>query len=95
MKVVPDDMSNCPLTGFPSGPQSTTTLRIIRNRKMVNCVAKTSYLFTQIVFFHDYKTCMYPYRLIELSVILPSQVGAAGDHTPSDPQVLDIGPMRL
>ena len=78
MKVVSDDMSTCPLTGFPSGPQSTTILRIIRNRKMVNCVAKT------LIILHSYSlesffavimkhACIH--RLIELLVILLTITG--------------------
>ena len=48
MKVVPDDMSTCPLTGFSSGQHSTPILKIIR---MVNCVAKTLYSYSLETFF--------------------------------------------
>ena len=38
VKVVPDGVSTCPLTGLASEPQSITNQRTIRKGKMFNCV---------------------------------------------------------
>ena len=70
MKVVPDDMTACPLTGFPSGPQSTTMFRVIRNRKMVSCVAKTIHSYSVMIRKHAHSHRLIYYRATSELILL-------------------------
>ena len=70
MKVVPDDMTACPLTGFPSGPQSTTIFRVIRNRKMVNSVTKTIHSYSAMIRKHAHSHRLIYYRATSELILL-------------------------